>query len=77
MQSLTEMNFDMELFCNGLNYVDENVRVSLIVYGIKACNIENKFWTEALFRVLTVSEKEMYPLHQAMIIVRHLPLQTE
>lgn len=42
MQTLIEMNFGMELFCSGLNCVDENVRVYLIVYKIKECHIEKK-----------------------------------
>lgn len=36
------MSFGMELFCSGLYCVDENVRVYLIVYRIKECNIEKK-----------------------------------
>ena len=42
MQHQVEMSFGMELFCSGLNCVDENVRVYLVVCKIKERNIEKK-----------------------------------
>lgn len=43
MQPLIEMSLGMEHFCRDLISVDENVRVYLIVYGIKKWDLEKKF----------------------------------